>query len=39
MAMIAACTGWTGVYLAMNIKVPGNDAAAIATATVAKVNS
>ena len=39
MAMIAACTLEPGVYLAMNIKVPGNDAAAIATATVAKVNS
>ncbi len=39
MAMIAACTLEPGVYLAMNIKVPGPDAAAIATATVAKVNS
>jgi len=39
MAMIAACTLEPGVYLAMNIKVPGNDSAAIATATVAKVNS
>jgi carbon starvation protein len=39
MAMIAACTLDPGVYLAMNIKVPGADAAAIATATVAKVNS
>ncbi len=39
MAMIAACTLDPGVYLAMNIKVPGTDAAAIATATVAKVNS
>ena len=39
MAMIAACTLEPGVYLAMNIKVAGPDAAAIATATVAKVNS
>ncbi len=39
MAMIAACTLDPGVYLAMNIKMPGADAAAIATATVAKVNS
>lgn len=39
MAMIAACTLEPGVYLAMNIKVPGNDAAAVATATVARVNS
>jgi len=39
MAMIAACTLDPGVYLAMNIKTPGADAAAIATATVAKVNS
>ena len=39
MAMIAACTLDPGVYLAMNIKMPGNDAAAVATATVAKVNS
>jgi carbon starvation protein len=39
MAMIAACTLDPGVYVAMNIKVPGADAAAIATATVAKVNS
>src|SRR5919107_5432511 len=39
MAMIAACTLEPGVYLAMNIKVPGPDAAAVATATVAKVNS
>src|ERR1043165_38965 len=39
MAMIAACTLDPGVYLAMNVKVPGADAAAIATATVAKVNS
>jgi carbon starvation protein len=39
MAMIAACTLDPGVYLAMNIKVPGADAAAVASATVAKVNS
>jgi carbon starvation protein len=39
MAMIAACTLEPGVYLAMNIKVPGSDTAAIATATVAKVNA
>ena len=39
MALIAACTLEPGVYLAMNIKAPGADAAAIATATVAKVNS
>ena len=39
MAMIAACTLEPGVYLAMNIKVAGPDAAAIATATVAKVNA
>ena len=39
MAMIAACTLEPGVYLAMNIKAPGADAAAIATATVARVNS
>jgi carbon starvation protein len=39
MAMIAACTLEPGVYLAMNIKAPGADAAAVATATVAKVNS
>jgi carbon starvation protein len=39
MAMIAACTLEPGVYLAMNVKVPGADAAAVASATVAKVNS
>ncbi len=39
MAMIAACTLEPGVYLAMNIKAPGADAAAIAEATVARVNS
>ncbi len=37
MAMIAACTLEPGVYLAMNVKVPGADAAAVASATVAKV--
>ncbi len=39
MAMIAACTLDPGVYLAMNVKATGPDAAAIASATVAKVNS
>ncbi len=39
MAIIAACTLEPGVYLAMNIKAPGADAAAIATATVTQVNS
>jgi carbon starvation protein len=39
MAMIAACTLEPGVYLAMNVKVPGADAAAVAGATVTKVNS
>ena len=39
MAMIAACTLEPGVYLSMNVKVPGPDAAAIAAATVAQVNS
>ncbi|HKS35591.1 MAG TPA: carbon starvation CstA family protein [Verrucomicrobiae bacterium] len=39
MAMIAACTLEPGVYLAMNIKAPGADAAAVAEATVTKVNS
>src|SRR5689334_9483483 len=38
MAMIAACTLEPGVYLAMNIKAPGADAAAVATATVERVN-
>jgi carbon starvation protein len=38
MAMIAACTLDPGVYLAMNIKVPGANPAAVADATVAKVN-
>ena len=36
MAMIAACTLDPGVYLSMNIKVPGAD---VAAATVAQVNS
>ncbi len=39
MAMIAACTLEPGVYLAMNIKAPGANPAAVATATVTKVNS
>jgi carbon starvation protein len=39
MAMIAACTLEPGAYLAMNIKLPGADAVAVASATVAKVNS
>ncbi len=39
MAMIAACTLDPGVYLAMNVKVPGSDAASVAAATVTKVNS
>ncbi|HXG49192.1 MAG TPA: carbon starvation CstA family protein [Methylomirabilota bacterium] len=39
MAMVAACTLEPGVYLAMNIQVPGADAAAVARATVAKVNA
>jgi len=39
MALIAACTLEPGVYLAMNINVPGPDAAAVAQATVAKVNA
>jgi carbon starvation protein len=38
MAMIAACTLEPGVYLAMNIKTPGPDAAAVAQATVQRVN-
>ncbi len=38
MALIAACTLEPGVYLAMNMKVPGADAAAVATATVERVN-
>ena len=39
MALIAACTLDPGVYLSMNVKVPGPDAASIAAATVAQVNS
>ncbi len=39
MAIIAACTLEPGVYLSMNIKVPGADAAAIAANTVAQVNA
>ncbi len=39
MAMIAACTLEPGVYLAMNIKALGADAAAVAAATVERVNS
>ena len=39
MALIAACTLEPGVYLAMNIKVAGPDAATVASATVAQVNA
>lgn len=39
MAMIAACTLEPGVYLSMNVKGQGADAAAIAADTVAKVNA
>ena len=39
MALVAACTLEPGVYLAMNIKGLGPDAAAIAADTVAKVNA
>jgi carbon starvation protein len=39
MAMVAACTLEPGVYLAMNVKGAGPDAAAIAADTVAKVNA
>jgi carbon starvation protein len=39
MAMVAACTLDPGVYLAMNVKGAGADAAAIAADTVAKVNA
>jgi carbon starvation protein len=39
MAMIAACTMEPGVYLAMNVKGAGADAAAIAADTIAKVNA
>ncbi len=38
MAMIAACTLEPGVYVAMNLKVPGPDAAAVASATIERVN-
>ncbi len=39
MALVAACTLEPGVYLSMNIKAPGADAAAVAAATVAQVNA
>ncbi len=39
MALVAACALEPGVYLAMNIKGAGADAAAIAADTVAKVNA
>jgi len=39
MAMVAACTLEPGVYLAMNVKGAGADAAAIAADTVARVNA
>ncbi|MBI4658443.1 MAG: carbon starvation protein A [Verrucomicrobia bacterium] len=39
MAMIAACTLDPGVYLSMNVKGAGADAAAIAADTVAKVTA
>ncbi|MBM3838886.1 MAG: carbon starvation protein A [Verrucomicrobia bacterium] len=39
MAMIAACTLEPGVYLSMNVKGAGADAAAIAADTVAKVTA
>ncbi len=39
MAMIAACTLDPGVYLSMNVKVSGADAAAIAANTVAQVSA
>lgn len=38
MALIAACTLEPGVYLSMNIKAAGADAAAVAAATVQQVN-
>jgi carbon starvation protein len=38
MAMIAACTLEPGVYMSMNVKVAGIDAAAVAQATVQQVN-
>jgi carbon starvation protein len=39
MAMIAACTLEPGVYMSMNVKAAGIDAAAIAQATVQQVNA
>jgi carbon starvation protein len=39
MALIAACTLEPGVYLAMNVKGVGPDAAAVAADTLAKVNA
>ncbi|MDB6018160.1 MAG: carbon starvation protein [Pedosphaera sp.] len=39
MALIAACTLNPGVYLSMNVKGAGADAAAVATDTVAKVQA
>ncbi|MDB6151781.1 MAG: carbon starvation protein, partial [Chthoniobacteraceae bacterium] len=39
MAMVAACTLDPGVYLSMNIKAPGADAATIAANTVAQVSA
>lgn len=39
MAMIAACTLEPGIYLSMNVKGAGQDYAAIAADTVAKVNA
>ncbi|KAB2661368.1 MAG: carbon starvation protein A [Verrucomicrobia bacterium] len=39
MALVAACTLEPGVYLAMNVKGAGADAAAIAADTIAKVRS
>jgi carbon starvation protein len=39
LALIAACTLEPGVYLAINVKAAGADAASIAAATVAKVNA
>ncbi|MDB6109931.1 MAG: carbon starvation protein, partial [Pedosphaera sp.] len=39
MALIAACTLDPGVYLSMNVKGAGADAAAVATDTIAKVQA
>jgi carbon starvation protein len=39
LALVAACTLEPGVYLAINVKAAGADAAAVAAATVAKVNA